>query len=208
MEPELALEPLFAAPVTRSLLGAALAAQRPDGPVCVEFLVERLARSLPIERVPRALHRTLRMGVQVLVDRSDTMMPFLRDAAELVGHVQRVVGAETTNVLRFAQNPLVAGAGPKRLWRPYAPPAAGTPVLVLSDLGIGGRALDEVDPTTAWLDIVAIVERAGCPLVGFVPYPRERWPAALVGRMALLTWDRTTTVADAARAVRGGRRRP
>ncbi|WP_437941088.1 hypothetical protein [Sorangium sp. So ce341] len=148
------------------------------------------------------------MGVQVLVDRSDTMVPFLRDEAELVERVQRVVGAEATAVLRFEQNPLVAGPGPRRLWRPYTPPAAGTPVLVLSDLGIGGQALDEVDPTTAWLDFIEIVGRAGCPLVGFVPAPPGRWPAALVGRMALLSWDRTTTVADAARAVRGGRRRP
>ncbi|MEZ4293650.1 MAG: hypothetical protein R3B70_01645 [Polyangiaceae bacterium] len=205
---ELDLEPLFEPGWTRSILAAALAVQRPDGSIEVDKAVSRIARRLPITTLPRRKRPTLRMGVQVLVDRGEGMEPFQRDAASLIARVRAVVGQGATEVLRFDSDPRLAGPGPKRLWAPYRPPAPGAPVLVLSDLGIlqpdgMGAERDEM-----WLDLTATLRRAGCPLIAFVPQPARRFPAVLAQQMTLIEWDRPTTVAAARNASRREQSRP
>lgn len=69
-------------------------------------------------------------------------------------------------------------------------------MLLLTDLGIGRPQLS-ADPATVeeWLELAAVVRRAGCPLVALVPYGAHRWPAALRDAMTLVEWDRPTSAA-------------
>jgi hypothetical protein len=201
-------EPLFAPASTRSLIAAALAVPRAEGEVCIDQIIDRLARGLPITRLPREVRPTLRMGIEILVDHGDGMEPFSRDAAELVDRVRHIVGEGATRVLHFAVSPLRAGTGARRRWTDYRVLAAGTPVLVLSDLGIGGADPHLGDITLHWLDFLDRLHRACCPAIAFVPYPMTRWPVALAARMSIIEWDRSTTVACARRAAPAGRRRP
>jgi hypothetical protein len=145
------------------------------------------------------------------VDLSESMLPFRADLVALVARVRRVLGDDGLSVLRFAESPMArAGAGPGRrpTWKRYEPPPTPRPVLVASDLGLTREPdsdldLDVVDARADWLEFAQLVRRAGCPLVVLVPYPRSRVPRELRRAMTVVEWDRTTTAAGVARAVRG-----
>ena len=71
---------------------------------------------------------------------------------------------------------------------------AGSTVIVATDLV--GAAVEE------WVDFAERVTHAGCPLVALVPYQPARCPPELAARMRIVHWDRSTSAARAARAVR------
>jgi hypothetical protein len=191
------LEPLLVPAWVRGILSAALATPSPDGPLDLERLVDTVARRQPILRLPRQPLPTLRQGVQVLVDTSPAMVPFARDRAWLVAEIRRVVGEDLTQVLRFAACPgRDAGPGSRRTWEAYRPPARGTVVLLLTDLGIGHPpSFADWADEREWLQFVGTVRHAGCPLVALVPYAEARWPRELRDAIAILAWDRRTSVA-------------
>src|SRR5690606_24115468 len=96
-----------------------------------------------------------------------------------------------------------AGPGSMRTWRAYEPPTPGTPVLVVSDLGISrSRAAGGASPEE-WLAFADLVAATGRRCVALVPFPPHRWPAALERAMHIVHWDRTTSVHTVQRALRG-----
>jgi hypothetical protein len=106
-----------------------------------------------------------------------------------------VAGAERTSVRYFEEAPLRgAGSGPGRDWTAYRPPASGTRILILSDLGTGGLPFDQIrSRAEEWRSFLALLRRAGCDPVAFVPYPPDRWPR-WVTALPVVHWDRRTTV--------------
>jgi hypothetical protein len=193
------LIPLFRPQWTRGILSAALATRADDGLLDIEEVTEILARREQVERLPTVPSRTLERGVQLLLDKSQAMMPFVRDEAWMLKEIRNVIGADKVEVLRFVGSPVRgAGAGPKP-WGEYRPPPPGTPVVVLSDLGI-------CQPTLAadwageeeWLKFAERARRASCPLIALVPYKASRWPRTLARLMTIVQWDRSTTVATVA----------
>jgi len=135
------------------------------------------------------------------------MQPFAADQAMLRTALVRVVGRDRTEVLYFDGSPLWgSGTGPKDEWSEYQAPAAGTPVVVLTDLGIaqppGVAGLAGASDWRAFADTLA---RAGCPLLALVPYPKRRWPA-LSKSMTIVQWDRETTAAVVRRTIPTGLR--
>jgi hypothetical protein len=127
----------------------------------------------------------------------ESMQPFSRDEQVLANQVRRIAGVDRTSVLYFANCPVRgAGPGPRWTWRTYSPPKSGTRVLVVSDFGIGGPVLYlERSEEEEWRAFVMTVRRAGCTLIGVVPYPPRRWPHWLTNLLPSVTWDRSTTVA-------------
>jgi hypothetical protein len=199
-------EPLLVPRWTRAILGGALASLAAHGPLDQERLASQVARGLPVKRLPRRPWPTLARGVQLLVDRSDRMLPFNADQVRFVEQVRAVAGREQVEVLSFDGLPeWGAGPGARRLWQPYQErhlPRRGATVVVLSDLGLGtfpsgGRAAGSGE----WLRFAAAVRRAGCPLIVFVPYGEARWPAKLRDGLHLLHWDRTTSVRSVRRVL-------
>ncbi|WP_330477220.1 hypothetical protein OG301_05575 [Streptomyces platensis] len=189
-------EPLLAPRSSSAILQLALSRITADGEPDIPETVRRLASGHPLTEVPLEPVRTLRFGVQVLVDLGAGMEPFGRDQQELVAQVQNTVGQEHTEVRYFEGSPLQGtGPGHRRSWRPYEPPARGTRVLVLSDLGLGGSGLGPRRGTPAdWREWGRLIEGAECTGVAFVPYPCERWPAWATRLMHIVSWDRHTTV--------------
>jgi hypothetical protein len=196
---------LFAPQWTRALLSAALSTWAEIGPFNNERLVFSVARGIPFQTVPRRLWPTLIRGAQVLVDLSDAMAPFVNDQNGLVKRLRAIVGQQGLEVLRFNGNArLGAGAGPRRTWRPYfdLPTRLGRPVLALTDLGIGERGFSTYPVLPEhWSSFADELNRRGCPLVAFVPYHRDRWPAGLEQVITILPWDRGTSVGTVRRAV-------
>jgi len=191
------LEPLLVPQWARGVLGSAVATVSEAGPLDVERLVRGIARGVPWRRLPREPWPTLARGVQVLVDRADALLPFAADQAWLVEQVAAVAGRDRVQALDFEGCPSWgAGAGSQWEWEDYFgrwSPPSGTPVLVLSDLGIGASTGSRVVHPAEWRAFADRLRRAGCPLVAFVPYARERWPAGLEKSLRILPWDRATS---------------
>jgi hypothetical protein len=192
----LPLLPLLPARVTPGIVTGAVSTDAGDGPPDVAALVELVARRRFDEAVPRIVRASLFRGVQLLLDRSPAMSPFARDVTELAQLTRLIVGHDVEEI-SFADHPL------DRLPRDgtrYAPPRPGTPVLALSDLGIGqppGHL--RADARDSWPPLAELLRRRGSELVVLVPYPRSRWPALPGVRM--IPWDTTTSPADVTRAV-------
>ncbi|MFF3326301.1 hypothetical protein [Streptomyces sp. NPDC002889] len=205
--------PLLAPLSTAALLKAALAGAAPEGEVEVETTVDFLARGLPLTDLPRRMMRTLRHGVQILVDHGPAMQLFSRDQMQLCRRVEALVGKGSTERLRFSCAPLRgAGRGPLWTWRPYQPPPRGGAVLLLSDCGTIGPPGDHDRSTPAeWREFAALVRRHGARPVALLPLPENRVPSWLPATMPVIAWDRGTTVGHvsarvgAARADRGAK---
>jgi hypothetical protein len=191
----LPLEPLFNPQWTRAILSGSLSTTVYEGPVDVPRVLDRLARMESLSTLPRLPVPTARRGVQVLVDKSQAMEPYLSDLEYLQERVRRVIGQSRVKVLHFVGSPLRgAGAGPRRLWKNYQPPYTGTPVLLLTDLGIGQPLLsDEQASEQEWLHFVALIQKARCPLIAMVPYAPSRYPSAIARALIIICWDRSTT---------------
>lgn len=199
-------EPLLAPGWVRGILTALLSTRSIDGPPDIERAVEAIARKELVTELPRLHSLTTRRGVQLLIDMGDGMLPFGRDQSGLMRDVFNVIGEEAASVLRFTGTPLRgAGTGSRRRWTTYEPPLAGTPVLLLTDLGIGQPAgATLAAPVEEWLDFAELLRRADCPAVALIPYPSARWPAPLARVIHLIEWDRPTSVANARRLVGRG----
>ncbi|HEX8704270.1 MAG TPA: hypothetical protein VF815_35895 [Myxococcaceae bacterium] len=190
------------------ILAAALATHVPEGRPLIEPMIQAISRALLLTELPRRSRPTLRRGVQVLVDVGEGLIPFDADVRTLVEGVRRSVGQARTEVLSFTGSPLRGvGTDVSVDGQPWRPPMQGTPLLILTDLGLGGPATSFHRAYAAeWARFAESAHHAQCPPVVLVPYPPERWPRTLRGRLTLLHWDRGTT-AGAVRHRRGARPR-
>jgi hypothetical protein len=193
--PEPPVEPLFLANWTRAILSSALSTNGDDGPLDFDRIAEALGRAEIPAQLPRLPRPTTRRGVQLLVDKAEAMTFFAGDQASLQEAARNAIGSDNVKVLRFAGcPPRGVRASAAEDWKPYAPPLPGTPVLLLTDLGVGRPMFsDERADEREWLAFASRVRRAGCPLVAFVPYEQRRWPRALRRAMTIVEWDRRTS---------------
>lgn len=193
-------ESLLAPRSASSVLHRALSRKVDEGELDIPAIIGRLSRGLPVGRLPRRPVRTLRFGVQMLVDLGTGMEPFSRDAQQVVQQVRATAGHEHTEVVYFDHSPMrSAGPGPRWTWGDYPPPAPGTRVFILSDLGMGGPRLDPRRSTRAeWEHLVRLLKHSQCTAVAFVPFPKSRWPAWATKLLPLAPWDRQTTAGWAA----------
>lgn len=188
-------DPLFFPRWTRGILSAGLATRSELGPIDIDRVVRILSRGQCLRSFPLLSSPTLSRGIQLLIDRSEAMTPFIKDQIRLAKDISSVVGKDRVNTMRFVGCPgRRAGAGPERSWSRYEPPLPGVPVLLLTDLGIGRPQLsDERSGVAEWLKFAAQVKKAECPLLAFVPYAPARWPPTLMGEFTIIQWDRNTT---------------
>jgi hypothetical protein len=178
-----------------------LTTEVPEGRLDIARLVDLVARLEVPAEIPRLLCPTLRNGLQVLVDYGDAMMSFRDDQRRLVREVQDLVGGSA-----FFEVFLFRGT-PARWSRPlitrrelptYALPPPGTPILALTDLGIGALAAGQPHvPPGEWLALTRSAETAGCPVTAFVPYRTERVPPALREALTIVHWHHARGAAAA-----------
>ncbi|HYH98952.1 hypothetical protein [Hyalangium sp.] len=197
--------PLLEPHRARAILGSLVAAPG-DGPLDIEAILRSIALGRALASPPYRLVPTLARGVQLLVDRSDAMLPFHLDVEGLERELVRLAGGGV-EVLHFVACPSRGcGRGVRRRWTPYGPervPRLGARVLCVTDLGIGGPPPgDSPAQAEEWMAFAGELRRAGCSVAALVPYPPERWPPDVGRVMELFHWDRSLTVAQAARGVR------
>jgi len=193
----------------RALLTTVMSTPSSDGPIDIRTLVEQVANGEAIEDYPRLSLPTLRHGAQVLVDFGEGMTPFRQDLRDMQSAIRRTMGEDGLQILRFSGCPSRgAGIGPRKNWTAYNAPAQGTPVLVLSDLGINRVAMERDRASTEeWLDFASKLTQLGCLPLAFVPVKDPaNYLQSLARKMVLLPWDRNTTLNRVKRLlVRAGR---
>jgi len=202
--PAVTPEPLLVPGWTRAILSTALATAGDSGEVDIEALVPLIATRGQIDRLPRIARPTMRRGVHVLLDRGPALAPFYADETWLARQVELVGGKDRVTVADFFTSPIrpVRGKRPGDEV-PLPLPSPGTPILAVTDLGIG-RPPGWTDWATPdeWLAFATRLRRAGCPLVVLVPYPRRRCPWTLRQSLMILPFDRRTSVSTVRRLLR------
>jgi hypothetical protein len=197
-------QPLLLPRRAPSIIAAAAATVTEEDAPDPEALVEMVAEGRPVQRIPHRRRRTLIRGVQVLLDHGKGMEPFARDQVELLRDIRSVVGRSAVERVSFRNAP-TRGALPagQRRWQAYTPPPAGTPVLAVTDLGIGGPPVYPARAQSGeWVDLAAQLGRRGSALVALVPYPPSRWPPQVAAAVPVVTWDRKTTLSAVLTALR------
>jgi hypothetical protein len=200
-------EPLFEPNRSRAILSTALSTPLGEGPLDIETIVESIIGGKPIRELPRLPIPTLRLGLQLLIDLGQGMMPYARDQEQVVKKILHLAGSDRVQLLRFADSPLRgSGPGSRFTWkRSYFPPQPGTPVVVLTDLGISRKRDSKLGvPVEEWLEFARRVHTADCPLLALVPYGEKRWPDRLCSVMSILEWNRTASVGTVRKAVGKG----
>ena len=205
-EAEAKVEPLFGRRTGRAILTGALGSMAEEGEIDVERIVVTLSEARPLTAVPLLFGPTLRHGVEVLVDVSVGLDPFRGDVSSLLQALGDLLADDVLDVSYFNHCPgrgITRHAG--RRWCPWSPAFVRAPVLVVSDLGIGGPLeAEERASTEEWLQVARAVRGTGRAMLALVPYEGRRWPPALARAMTLLHWSERTTAGEIRRAV--GRR--
>jgi hypothetical protein len=179
------LPPLLDPARSRALLAAMASAPAPSG----EIDIERLAAWLAAGRLPRHLpecwQRTLRRGVQVLVDAAPGMQAFEHDARQFVAALRRLLPPQQVQSGHWlGGDELACWMDGARAAAPWQPPPAGGPMLLLTDFSRGG-----------WQPLLRAAAAHGLPLRALVPRPPHYWPAAARRLLHPVHWERSLTVA-------------
>jgi hypothetical protein len=132
------------------------------------------------------------------------MDPFLADQDGLIRQLDDILSDECLEVLYFVECPTRGVTDlPGESQRPWLAPPSGIPVLLVTDLGIGGPLVAEDRATIReWLRFSQTARRLGHTPIGLVPYEARRWPPLLARAMVLLHWSERTTAGEVRRATR------
>lgn len=181
---------------TRAFLSEVLSTQVENGAIEIDRLIEMIANCREIKVIPREPVQTLSRGCQVLIDVSEGMEPFTYDIYHILDEIKKVAGDKRVEVLYFNGIPGYEVEFEEDAdIKDYKPPSFGTPVLVITDLGIGEVpfSMDRSSPTD-WVVFSKTLQDAGCPLRVLTPYPPARWPERLKGLFGIIHWDLSVTV--------------
>lgn len=199
-------QPLLRDEWFRGLMSAMLATPRASKDIDWRVLKKRLANGQPLDRLPWRQQSTLERGVQLYLDRSDSMQPFWHDEKELINRLQRLLGSRNVQVRWLEIDPWVS-TGSRLKW--HSPPPSQlpieTPLLIVSDFGIGEKLFGEgVMGLEPWLPLLDLAKNHNCPVIALVPTPESFWPNKLKQLIPnAFVWDHDTSI----QSVRRWRRR-
>jgi len=159
----------------------------------IERICDQVSRGLQLDRVP--YEQRLRWGprVQLILDRSERLVPIWTDQEAIARRIAALLPAHALEWGIQWDGPdwprLLAPGAPSRLYR-LPPP--GSLVLVLGDLGCANRG----DPGLAhqWQRLAAALREAGCRPVALSPLPAYRCPAHLRDHWTLIPWERQSVL--------------
>ena len=179
----------------RAILASALAVRVPEGGLDLRPVLRTLSHGLPLLSLPRRSRRTLRFGVEVLMDRAPWLEPFQADQRDLVAYLRTLMPSDRLSRRRCLASPV--DTRPRRLAARGPRPDPQAPVLALTDLGAGYRSLGTPPPDLAqWRRFARTMAKAGRSAVLLQPIAAPGWTAP--AGIGWLPWSERTTVRDAA----------
>ena len=177
-------------PALRHWLGAVR-----TGPLDLERLSRQLAAADPPRRLPRRIYRRWHPDLVVVVDFCDRLWPYREDMHRLAERLLRQCGRSGVSLRIVNRGP----AGGWTDWRdeqsavippvprPWTPLPPGTPVLLVTDLGI----LQGADSGLArqWTAFVAELLRGGVRPLALAALGRSQLDEAVGPRLPVLRWS-------------------
>jgi hypothetical protein len=189
------IDPLLNPQFARAIVGRLAAMLR--GELDLVLLVSRLSRLQPAVTLPRRRLLTLAAGVQLLLDVSPAMIPFMDDILALIRQLRQTVGGERLEIRKFEYCPSFGIVDEKtsRL-TPYNSPQPGTAVLAVTDLGVlRADRSDQLIRANEWLNFSRALAAGRTPVTVLTPYPERRLGGrSFTRRLRLVLWDRITRV--------------
>jgi hypothetical protein len=188
--------PLLVPIWTRAIITKLLSVEADEGSPDILKLIKIISENQPLRQIPRKSYPTLRRGVQILIDIGPGLVPYIRDQISLLERLEHIVGTDLVEVWDFIGTPLKYSVShDESLGSKYELPSSGTPILMLTDLGITIPPFaTEVTSVDDWIEFAHCVHEAECPLLALTPYDSTRWPNALKDQIEIIKWDRETTV--------------
>jgi len=168
-------------------LRGALGQWRQAGQVQVNAVIGSLATGRWPRRIPREPRLTWAPECHLILDQSPRLRPFAEDFETLHRMLEKMRGKPGMQVW------LAEGIRPIR-WQKkdssdvqgWELPGAGTPVLVLGDLG---QYLKNEESLLFWHLLGQRLRSAGCIPMALVPCPRDLWDAELAQIWTMAAWD-------------------
>ena len=184
-------EPPIPAVQARSSMATLAATWRTGRQLDMAAMVRRSALLQPLTASFLAELQTAPF-VQLLLDRGEGMQPYLADLDFLADEFVDVAGRDRVERRTFVGTPL-RGLDPDFFTGESAHwegPAAGSLVLVLTDLGLGGPpASRDRAPASEWRAMAATVASVQADLRVLTPFPPARSPAGLAEIIRIVNWD-------------------
>jgi hypothetical protein len=200
-----ALQPLLLERWFQGIFTAVLATPVPSGEIDFRELESSVFRGGISAQLPFKSKARLVKGVHVLLDRSESMQPFLRDQTELVARLRGLLGEAPVQHTWFEYDPL-RPVESRLSWHTPMPRhfREQTPVLLVTDFGSG------LDPSTArsmefdpWLPVLQLARSSHCRIFALIACSPNFWPIELSRFVdGSLLWDRETSPQSAARLCR------
>ena len=193
----------------RGIYTAALSTWVDEGEPDLDRAVNELANYRPLRQLPRLPLRTLRRGVQLLLDTGPSMAPYAMDVHALDDELGTLLSGSQMERWYFMRCPIRGVRESLRSRaRVWPSPPRGMPVLAVSDFGIADNLNDEDAASVAeWRRFAGEVRAEGHPLIGLVPFEPRRWPEPLASAITLIHWSERTIAASVERVVREAQRR-
>ena len=165
-----------------------VACRVPSHAVDLPAVVERLGRAEILRQLPHERRRRWGDRIQVILDRSERLVPYWFDQLELYLHLESLYPSHALQlaVIRDGwSSPLLLDADGAE--RDYAWPAPGSLALVLGDLGCLDRRPGET--TRYWRDFGRGLRENGVRPVAVLPCAAERWRGELHESWQLVAWE-------------------
>jgi len=188
--------PLLTPTWTRAIISKLLSVNIEDDIPNITELINILAENQPLDQIPYQKSPSLRRGTHVLVDSGPGLAPYIRDQLQLIEEIQQTVGPDRVDIWGFVGTPLEHAIHYKtHTETTYRPPPYGTPILLLTDLGIAVPPLSiEVGTIEEWVQFLSYFSRNGFTVFALVPYKEDRWPSDLRNLITIIEWNHTTSV--------------
>lgn len=179
--------------VMREMATLSIPSGRPD----LQAAVKLISSGRPIEKMPQLLMSALPHAILWLFEAGPTMLPFSRDKQQLARTTIRLLGEDRIRIADFIADPM-KGIRPRGQvkWQPLRWPSRHSAIVVVSDLGIGGTQVIDVNSQHVWMTLLEEAERRGIHMVLLNPYEPDRWPAVSAAFDTTLTWDTETGVQE------------
>ena len=183
---------LFPTLTNRGLLSSALRVKKQGKEANIPKLIEHVIKGRLPKEMPGLDCITLKRGCQLLLDYSDTMVPYWEDLTALANQVQDLLGGERVKIYEFDQDPISGkhwiASDQATNWQ--ADPTR--PVLVASDIGITGQRY-QCPVNHLWLDFINQCTQKNIPLIVLVPWQECYWPINFGRHPILIHWNPHTT---------------
>ena len=182
------LKPLVPATQSRSFLWKAAAQDLPGDELDVDSLINDLAAGV-MPRFKTILAKSVRNGVQLLIDDSPSMVHFREDAREFLRHAQAIIGPALLETHYFQGTPgrreqPEGGTGGNA----FCVRRPGITVIIVSSFGASRSRAHPRVSRAEWTRYLLELIHSGARVTCLCPFSPDKWPKIRHNRCRFVYW--------------------